>query len=31
MKLFTKTQKDKLIKNHYENENADTTTKHKVV
>ena len=31
MKLFTKAQRDKLIKNHGENENADTTTKHKVV
>ena len=31
MKLFTKAQKEKLIRNHTENENADTTTKHKVV
>ena len=31
MKLFTKAQRDKLIKNHGENEGADTTTKHKVV
>jgi len=31
MKLFTKAQKEKLIRNHTENENAETTTKHKVV
>ena len=31
MKLFTKAQRDKLIKNHGENENAEKTTEHKVV
>jgi len=31
MKLFTKEQREKLIRNHTENEGADTTTKHKVV
>ena len=31
MKLFTKAQRDKLIKNHGENENATQPKKHKVV
>ena len=31
MKLFTKAQRDKLIKNHGENENATQPNEHKVV